>query len=113
MTNNPSARYFKLRPNSTTIPNGEYPLWKVVRASTAAPYFFAPEKITIKTGDTQRGLKGVVGEFVDGGVTTANNPALAMVLMMILRPQGLLGLREIWELPWIAKRKAAKSEAPR
>lgn len=85
LTNNPDARYFKLRPNSTTIPNGEYPLWKVVRASTAAPYFFAPEKITIKTGDKARGLKGVVGEFVDGGITTANNPALAMVLMATIQ----------------------------
>ena len=81
LSNNPAARYFKLRGNSTTIPNGEYPLWKVVRASTAAPYFFAPEKITIKSGDAKRGLKGVVGEFVDGGISTANNPALALVLM--------------------------------
>lgn len=81
LSNNPAASYFKLRGNSTTIPNGEYPLWKVVRASTAAPYFFAPEKITIKSGDAKRGLKGVVGEFVDGGISTANNPALALVLM--------------------------------
>ena len=74
LSNNPAARYFKPRESSTTIPNGEYPLWKVVRASTAAPYYFAPEKIVIKTGDTKRDLKGVVGEFVDGGVSTANNP---------------------------------------
>ena len=33
--------------------------------------------------------------------------ALALILMMILRPQGILGLREIWELPWL-KRRAAK-----
>src|SRR6185503_12517656 len=26
--------------------------------------------------------------------------ALALILMMILRPQGLLGLREIWEMKW-------------
>jgi len=26
--------------------------------------------------------------------------ALALILMMILRPQGLLGLKEIWELKW-------------
>ncbi len=81
LSNNPAARYFDLREGSTTIPNGEYPLWKVVRASTAAPYYFAPEKIVIKTGDTKRDLKGVVGEFVDGGVSPANNPSLALVLM--------------------------------
>lgn len=93
LSNNPAARYFKLRGNSTTIPNGEYPLWKVVRASTAAPYFFAPEKITIKNGDTKRGLKGVVGEFVDGGISTSNNPALALVLMATI-----MGYNFNWEM---------------
>ena len=33
--------------------------------------------------------------------------ALALILMMILRPQGILGLKEIWEIPWIAKRRKA------
>ncbi|HUC43422.1 MAG TPA: branched-chain amino acid ABC transporter permease [Candidatus Sulfotelmatobacter sp.] len=32
--------------------------------------------------------------------------ALALILMMILRPQGLLGLREVWELPWLRRRSA-------
>ena len=63
----------------------EYPLWKVVRASTAAPYFFGPEKIVIKNGDPKRNLKGVIGEFVDGGVSTANNPSLALVLMATIK----------------------------
>ena len=39
--------------------------------------------------------------------------ALALILMMILRPQGILGLKEIWELSWFAKRRAAKAETPR
>jgi branched-chain amino acid transport system permease protein len=39
--------------------------------------------------------------------------ALALILMMILRPQGILGLKEIWELSWFGKRKSAKTEAPR
>jgi branched-chain amino acid transport system permease protein len=39
--------------------------------------------------------------------------ALALILMMILRPKGILGLKEIWELPWFAKRRAAKAEASR
>jgi len=39
--------------------------------------------------------------------------ALALILMMILRPQGILGLKEIWELPWFRKRKAAKTEISR
>jgi len=85
LSNNPATRYFKVREDSTTIPNGEYPLWKVVRASTAAPYYFAPERIVIKNGDTKRDLKGVIGEFVDGGMSTANNPTLALVLMATIR----------------------------
>jgi predicted acylesterase/phospholipase RssA len=92
LSNNPEALYFKLGENSTTIPNGEYPLWKVVRASTAAPYFFGPEMIVIKNGDTKRNLKRVVGEFVDGGVSTANNPALALVLMATVQ-----GYKFNWE----------------
>jgi branched-chain amino acid transport system permease protein len=39
--------------------------------------------------------------------------ALALILMMILRPQGILGLREIWELSFFGNRKAAKTEGPR
>ena len=80
LTNNPNAHYFGLRPNSRTIPNGEFPLWKVVRASTAAPHYFAPEFIQISKADSERGLKAVDGEFVDGGVSTANNPSLQLLL---------------------------------
>ena len=36
--------------------------------------------------------------------------ALALILMMILRPQGILGLREIWELSWFRRRKPVKAE---
>jgi len=93
LSNNPATRYFNLREGSTTIPNGEYPLWKVVRASTAAPYYFAPERIVIKNGDTKRNLKGVTGEFVDGGMSTANNPTLALVLMATIR-----GYEFNWEM---------------
>jgi uncharacterized protein len=81
LSNNPRARYFGVRENSITIPNGEFPLWKVIRASTAAPYYFGPEMVVIKNGDPSRDLKRVVGEFVDGGVSTANNPSLQLVLM--------------------------------
>jgi branched-chain amino acid transport system permease protein len=36
--------------------------------------------------------------------------ALALILMMILRPQGILGLKEIWELPWFTRRRARNAE---
>jgi predicted acylesterase/phospholipase RssA len=80
LSNNPRAKYFGLRENSRTIPNGEFPLWRVVRASTAAPHYFDPETIEISRADPARSLKAVSGEFVDGGVSTANNPALQLVL---------------------------------
>ena len=34
ITNNPNAKYFSAGTQATTIPNREYPLWQVVRAST-------------------------------------------------------------------------------
>jgi hypothetical protein len=80
LTNNPKARYFGLRPTSRTIPNGEYPLWRVVRASTAAPHFFDPQEIEISQADHARDLAAVHGEFVDGGVSPANNPALQCLM---------------------------------
>ena len=38
--NNPAGRYYNTDPKSNYIANRNYPLWKVVRASTAAPTFF-------------------------------------------------------------------------
>jgi branched-chain amino acid transport system permease protein len=35
--------------------------------------------------------------------------ALALILMMILRPQGILGLKELWELSWFTGRRPRKS----
>jgi predicted acylesterase/phospholipase RssA len=78
LTNNPGAKYFRRGTQSTTIPNAEYPLWQVVRASTAAPYFFDPEAITI--GRATEGLKAVKGDFVDGGVSPSNNPTLQALM---------------------------------
>lgn len=79
LTNNPRARYFRAGTQSTTIPNAAYPLWQVVRASTAAPYFFDPE--TLRIGRGSGGLKGVTGDFVDGGLSPHNNPALLALMM--------------------------------
>lgn len=78
VTNNPKARYFKAGTQATTIPNAEYPLWQVVRASTAAPYFFDAEPMRI--GRAAEGLKAVTGDFVDGGVSPSNNPALQALM---------------------------------
>jgi predicted acylesterase/phospholipase RssA len=76
ISNNPAGRYFNIRPKGV-VGNGDYPLWQVVRASTAAPAFFDPESITISRAP---GSKAMTGEFIDGGVSPFNNPALMSVM---------------------------------
>ena len=71
VSNNPDGKYFKSRP-SGSIGNGDYKLWQAVRASTAAPDYFDPERITIAQMPDHL---PVYGDFVDGGVSPYNNPA--------------------------------------
>jgi patatin-like phospholipase/acyl hydrolase len=72
ITNNPKAKY---NHDDHAECNLNIPLWQLVRASTAAPVYFLPEKVR-------------VGEhafaFMDGGVTPYNNPALIAYLMATL-----------------------------
>jgi Patatin-like phospholipase len=69
VSSNPKAKYND--PNREDC-NLEIPLWRLVRASTAAPTYFPPEEVTL-------GPKSFL--FVDGGVTTYNNPAFVLFLM--------------------------------
>jgi patatin-like phospholipase/acyl hydrolase len=82
ISNNPAAKY-----NDRTRPvsNLDLPLWKLVRASTAAPTYFPPEVLTI------RDSKLIDHEFVfvDGGVTMYNNPAFQLFLMATVAPYNL------------------------
>jgi len=71
VSNNPRGKYFRSRPGGT-IGNGDYLLWQTVRASTAAPDYFDPERITIAQLPDHL---PVYGDFVDGGVSPYNNPA--------------------------------------
>ena len=72
VTNNPLAMY-----NQSDLPdcNLKVPLWKLVRASAAAPIFFDPEEIML--GDKRH-------VFVDGAVTPYNDPALIAALTAVL-----------------------------
>jgi len=79
--NNPRGRFFKAQPTDNWISNADYPLWKVVRASTAAPSYFEPEPITIAS---EKGKKRVTGTFVDGGVSPFNNPSLQALMYATL-----------------------------
>jgi uncharacterized protein len=78
--NNPKAKY-NVRCREDGQPrdncNLEIPLWQLVRASTAAPVFFPPEVVTI-------GKDQFV--FVDGGITTYNNPSFQSFIMATTEP---------------------------
>lgn len=71
--NNPRGKYFSPRPGRPTLPNRDFLLRQIVRASTAAPHFFEPERLMI--------APGLEGAFVDGGVSPANNPALQLFML--------------------------------
>lgn len=85
--NNPNGKYFDQRQGSTTIGNGDYPLWQVVRASTAAPTYFKGEDILISRGT--RDKDPVSGYFVDGGVSPYNNPSLQAVMYATMKGYGV------------------------
>jgi hypothetical protein len=73
ISSNPEARYnLPERPDC----NLRIPLWQLVRASTAAPIFFAPE---VLRWDPKDPAKHFV--FVDGGMTPYNNPSFLLYRM--------------------------------
>lgn len=81
VSSNPLARYNDpSRPDS----NLKIPLWQLVRASTAAPVFFAPEVLQWDPKDPTKTFK-----FVDGGLTPYNNPALLLWRMATQAPYRL------------------------
>jgi len=81
LSTNPDDRYNDAeRPNC----NRHIPLWQIIRASTAAPSFFQPERIKFPDGSAF--------SFVDGGLTPHNNPAWKLFQMATL-PEYRLG----WE----------------
>jgi uncharacterized protein len=72
LCNNPAAMF-----NDRSLPdcNLDLPLWQIVRASTAAPTYFQPEKLDL--GPRQF-------HFIDGGVSPFNNPAHLAFLVATL-----------------------------
>ena len=64
--------------------DGALRLTQVVRASTAAPTYFDPERIKISSRDGSV----VDGEFVDGGVSPFNDPALQLLMLAALDGHG-------------------------
>jgi hypothetical protein len=72
VSNNPHAKYWESHPEGRYLGNRHFRLADLVRASTAAPYYFEPQEIAIAPGQPP-------GLFVDGGITPHNNPALALL----------------------------------
>lgn len=85
VSNNPGAKYNQ-RVKEDGTPrldcNLDLPLWQLVRASTAAPTYFPPEVVTFAAG-TPKEYQFI---FVDGGVTTYNNPAFLAFQMATAAP---------------------------
>ncbi|MGO9972715.1 MAG: patatin-like phospholipase family protein [Solirubrobacteraceae bacterium] len=82
ISSNPAAKYND--PDRKDC-NLRIPLWKLVRASTAAPVYFPPEVIA---WDKEDSAKSFV--FVDGGTTAYNNPAF-LLFKMAVEPAYKLG----------------------
>jgi hypothetical protein len=88
VTNNPAAPFWETaaaKPGDSMRPitgNRYYRLANLVRASTAAPFYFDPELLQIVEGEPH-------GLFVDGGVTPHNNPSLILFLMTIFKRYGI------------------------
>lgn len=78
ISNNPNAKYN--HPAFGDENNLNLPLWQLIRASTAAPYFFEPEEISIGSSKYL---------FYDGALTSLNNPAFKLFQMATLPAYGL------------------------
>jgi hypothetical protein len=79
--NNPRGKYFSApEGQGAYVGNRGFPVRQVVRASTAAPHYFQPERL--KLGEA------VDGAFLDGGVSPFNNPALQLLLLASLEGYG-------------------------
>ena len=82
IANNPKAPYWDTRPGHSYVGNRNYRLANLVRASTAAPFYFDPEVITIHEEEP-------TGLFIDGGVTPHNNPSFLLFMMVTLKAYGI------------------------
>jgi hypothetical protein len=82
--NNPRSAFWETRADNSDnsfVGNRHFLLTNIIRASTAAPYYFDPQTIEISEGEE--------GLFLDGGLTPHNNPSLALFLAAVLPPYGL------------------------
>ena len=84
VTNSQRSRYWEDSADNSHIGNRRYRLSALLRATTAAPYYFTPESIAITQGRPP-------GLFIDGAVSPHNNPALAMLQVATIPAMGSAG----------------------
>lgn len=82
LNNIPTAPYFNDPSDFSYHGNRHFELTRLLRATTAAPFYFSQQVIEI---DGQ-GTKGV---FVDGGLSSYNDPSLALLRLARMRAFGL------------------------
>ncbi|MEM9387937.1 MAG: patatin-like phospholipase family protein [Pseudomonadota bacterium] len=73
VSTNPAAKYNDPQRKDCNL---KIPLWQLVRASSAAPTYFAPERLQWDPSDPDKQFY-----FEDGGVTPYNNPAFLLFKM--------------------------------
>lgn len=80
VSSNPRAKYNLIERDDCNL---ALPLWKLVRASTAAPVYFPAEVIELGKKKPKRFT------FEDGGITPYNNPAFLLYRMATTAPYHL------------------------
>ncbi|MEO0404954.1 MAG: patatin-like phospholipase family protein, partial [Bacteroidota bacterium] len=73
LMNHPRGQFY----DSDQGQNKDIPLWQAVRASSAAPTYFVPQMINVGHSEN--------AAFVDGGVSSANNPALQLLMVATMK----------------------------
>jgi uncharacterized protein len=73
LINHPNGKFF----DSDLGKNKNIPLWQAVRASSAAPTYFAPQMISV--------MENEQAAFIDGGLSMANNPALTLLMIATIK----------------------------
>jgi hypothetical protein len=82
IANNPRGPFWEAPAEGGWLGNRGYEVATLVRASAAAPFYFAPELIRIAP-------EGPPALFVDGGVSPYNTPSLPLLMLATMGAYGL------------------------
>jgi hypothetical protein len=89
LTNHPASKFWNdpevdpVKGKAPYIGNRHYKLSALLRASTAAPFYFSPKQIQIAENEPD-------GLFVDGGVSAYNNPSLLLLMLANIKGYGFM-----------------------